>query len=82
MKKLLTTQEHLANYKVKYNDDFTTLISEGQPRGQLKQNGIEWHSREDYQSLQMLFHMLGLYDYIEIMLDKDENMLYMRIMEE
>lgn len=80
MKNLLTNKEHLANYRVKYNEDGSALISEGQPRGQMKQSGMEWHSREDYQSLQLLFHMLGLYDYIDMMLDGD--MLYMRIYEE
>ena len=80
MKKLLTGAECFADIVNVYNKDYTAFTSIGEPRGKMKQNGIEWHSREDYHSLQLIFHMLGLYDYIEMELDED--MLYMRIYEE
>lgn len=79
MKTLLTEKEHFSNCSVKYNEDYTNFVSIGSPRGTMKQNGIEWHNRDDYESLQLLFHMLGLYNYIDMELDKD--MLYMRIYE-
>lgn len=80
MKKLLTDKEVFSNCRNVYNEDYTAFKVEGEPRGKMKQDSIEWHSEEDYLSLQKLFNLLGLCDYIAIALDKD--MLYMRIMEE
>lgn len=77
MKTLLTSSENLANCINVYNENYTAFMVKGEPRGKIKQSGVEWHNRDDYQSLQLLFHMLGLYDYIDM--DLDEDMLYMRI---
>lgn len=80
MIKLLTTKESFANCVNKYNEDSTAFTTEGEIRGKMKQRGIEWHSEEDYISLESILTMLGLNEYVEMMLDED--MLYMRIIED
>lgn len=80
MKKLLTTNEMFENCVNKYNEDFSAFTVEGEPRGKMKQVRCDWMEETDYTMLETAFKQLGLYDYIEMMLDED--MLYIRIMEE
>lgn len=80
MKILLRGEEQFSNCQAVYNEDMTSFEVKGELRGKQKCNGIEWHSKKDYHSLQILICLLGLTDYIEMELHED--MLYMRIIEE
>ena len=80
MKKLLTGNEVFANCVNRFNDDYSAIIVEGEPRGEMKQVCCDWADETDYLMLEMAFKKLGLDDYIEM--EYDDNKLIMRIVEE
>ena len=80
MKKLLTGNEVFANCVNRFNDDYSAIIVEGEPRGTMKQVCCDWADETDYIMLEIAFKQLGLDDYIEMCLHEDK--LIIRIIEE
>ena len=80
MKKLLTGNEVFANCVNRFNDDYSAIIVEGEPRGEMKQVCCDWADETDYLMLEVAFKQLGLDKYIETCLHEDK--LIIRIIEE
>ena len=80
MKKLLTGNEVFANCVNRFNDDYSAIIVEGEPRGEMKQVCCDWADETDSLMLEVAFKKLGLDDYIEMCLYEDK--LIIRIIEE
>ena len=80
MKKLLTGNEVFANCVNRFNDDYSAIIVEGEPRGTTKQIKLEGFDFASYLMLKMGFEKLDLDDYFEM--EYDDNKLIMRIVEE
>lgn len=80
MKKLLTGNEVFANCVNRFNDDYSAIIVEGEPRGTMKQIKLEGFDFASYLLLQQGFKKLGLDDYFEM--EYDGGAVYLRIYED
>ena len=80
MKKLLTGNEVFANCVNRFNDDYSAIIVEGEPRGTTKQIKLEGFDFASYLLLQQGFKKLGLDDYFEM--EYDGGAVYLRIYED